>query len=159
MHPQLFCKADFMVSLENGSVSSAQFGKGVVWQQPFPSGDGLWLLVCQRDSSSGGEEMGVKGGRAGVRCGPRTGSQTRTVRLGLSFPTCERGQGRTRLARGTVQGCGIFSPQHEVLLPWEETAGLRACSLELEWPPPPLPKHRRLLGSSAGSVPSVPSPC
>lgn len=66
-----------------------------------------WIVVA---CLSGGEEMGVKRGRAGVPCGPRTGSQTRTVRLGLSFPTCERGEGLTRLARGTVQGCRIFFP-------------------------------------------------
>lgn len=67
--------------------------------------------------------MGVKGGRAGPRHGAPTGSQTHTVRLGLNFPTCERG-GLTRLVRGSLQGCKTLSPPDEGVLPWEERAGL-----------------------------------
>lgn len=33
------CKADFMVSLGNGSVPTALFGEGAVWWQPLPSGE------------------------------------------------------------------------------------------------------------------------
>lgn len=107
-----------MVSLENGGVSTAPFGKGAVWQRPLPSGElGLQLLVCRGGGSAGGEGMGVKGGRAGLCHGPRTGSQTGAVRLGLGFPTCERGGGLTRLAQGSLQGCKTLSPPGEVVLP------------------------------------------
>lgn len=43
--------------------------------------------------------MGVKGGRAGPRHGPPTGSQRHTVRLGLNFPTCEKGRAHPPRAR------------------------------------------------------------
>lgn len=113
MLPQLFCEADFMVSLENSSVATARFGKRAVQQQRLPSGElGLQSLVCRGGGLAGGEEMGVKGGRAGVRCGPRTGSQTCTLRLGLSFPTGEWGGGLTCLPQWTLQGCKMLSPSH-----------------------------------------------
>lgn len=78
-----------MVSLGNGSVPTARFGKGAVWQWPLPSGElGLQCLFYGGGGWAGTGEMGG-GDRAGRCHGPRAGSQTHTMRLGLT--TCRAG--------------------------------------------------------------------
>lgn len=44
------------------------------------------------------------------------------MRLGLSFPTCDRGGRLTRLSQGNLED--VLPAPGEVVLPWEERAGL-----------------------------------